>query len=313
MISKEKLSFDPTDAESLAASDIVGARLLAGTDGDELDSTSGALHVSDGGGSITVDATDLDIRDLAFATDSVDVSGSSVSISGDVNVTQGTSPWVVSATDLDIRDLAFATDKVDISGSSNVAVVDGGGSLTVDASDLDIRDLAFATDKVDVSGSSVSISGDVNVTQGTSPWVVSATDLDIRDLDAAQDSIESWTHDGSGNAITSTTGWLDVNIAGSDIEINVEDDKANTALLSTANSIGTTAEALLASQLAARRFLWVQNLGPNAMYVGDSSVTVANGIRFSNGAIGEFRFGPAISLFAVTNAGAADARMLEAS
>ena len=39
--------------------------------------------------------------------------------------------------------------------------------------------------------------------------------LDIRDLDAAQDSIESWTHDGTGNAITSTGGYLDVNIAAS--------------------------------------------------------------------------------------------------
>lgn len=62
--------------------------------------------------SIAVTATDLDIRDLAFATDSVDVSGSSVSISGDVNVTQGTSPWVVSATDLDIRDLSAAQDSI---------------------------------------------------------------------------------------------------------------------------------------------------------------------------------------------------------
>jgi hypothetical protein len=62
--------------------------------------------------SIEVSATDLDIRDLAFATDSVDVSGSEVSISGDVNVTQGTDPWIVSATDLDIRDLDAAQDSV---------------------------------------------------------------------------------------------------------------------------------------------------------------------------------------------------------
>lgn len=36
-----------------------------------------------------VSATDLDIRDLAFATDSVDVSGSSVSIAGVVATSQG--------------------------------------------------------------------------------------------------------------------------------------------------------------------------------------------------------------------------------
>lgn len=106
---------------------------------------------------VTVSATDLDIRDLAFATDKVDVTGSAVSITGTVTV---------SATDLDIRNLVFATDKVDVSGSS----------VTVTATDLDIRNLVFATDKVDVSGSAVTA-------------VVTATDLDIRDLTLATDAV----------------------------------------------------------------------------------------------------------------------------
>jgi len=82
---------------------------------------------------VTVSATDLDIRDLAFATDSVDVSGSSVSITGDVNVTQGTSPWVVSATDLDIRDLTAATDSVAswVNDGSGNAIASLGGALRV--------------------------------------------------------------------------------------------------------------------------------------------------------------------------------------
>lgn len=149
----------------------------------------GSINITDNGGSLTVDATDLDIRDLAFATDKVDVSGSSVD---------------VTATDLDIRDLAFATDKVDVSGSSNVAVTDGGGSLTVDATDLDIRDLAFATDKVDVSGSSVTVSGSVSVT---------ATDLDIRDLDATQDNVA--ISDGIDSLAINADGSINVNITDS--------------------------------------------------------------------------------------------------
>lgn len=48
----------------------------------------GSLNITDNGASITVDATDFDIRDLVFATDKVDVTGSSVT------ATQGTSPWV---------------------------------------------------------------------------------------------------------------------------------------------------------------------------------------------------------------------------
>lgn len=83
--------------------------------GNPIGSTGGALHISDAGGSLTVDAVDLDIRNLVFATDKVDVTGSSVT------ATQGTSPWVVG---------------------------DGGGSLTVDAVDLDIRNLLHTQDSV---------------------------------------------------------------------------------------------------------------------------------------------------------------------
>lgn len=51
---------------------------------------------------------------------------------------------------------------------------------------------------------------------------VTATDLDIRDLSAASDSVESWLHDGSGNAISSTTGALDVNVvAGVNVEVDL--------------------------------------------------------------------------------------------
>lgn len=114
-------------ADDVTAADVQGldvnsfGMVFDGTAWDRLRGTSGAVHINDGGNSITVDAVDLDIRDLAFATDSVDVSGSSVSITGTVAVTQSTSPWVIG---------------------------DGGGSITVDAVDLDIRDLSSATDSV---------------------------------------------------------------------------------------------------------------------------------------------------------------------
>lgn len=52
---------------------------------------------------VNIQNTNLDIRDLVFANDKVDVSGSSVT---------------VSSTDLDVRNLVFASDKVDVSGSS---------------------------------------------------------------------------------------------------------------------------------------------------------------------------------------------------
>ena len=42
-------------------------------------------------------------------------------------------------------------------GASAVNIQDGGNSITVDANNLDIRDLVFATDKVDVSNSTVAL------------------------------------------------------------------------------------------------------------------------------------------------------------
>lgn len=104
--------------------------------GNALASTGGSLHVSDGGGSLTVDASDLDIRDLDFAQDSVDVSGSEVSL--DAATLAALENITVSASDLDIRDLTFANDKVDVSGST----------IDITATDLDIRDLAAAQDSV---------------------------------------------------------------------------------------------------------------------------------------------------------------------
>ena len=78
----------------------------------------------DGAGAIAavVSATNLDIRDLVFATDKVDVSGSEVSL--DSATLAALENITVSATNLDIRDLVFATDKVDVSGSTILTQMD---------------------------------------------------------------------------------------------------------------------------------------------------------------------------------------------
>lgn len=72
---------------------VTGAKVIV-TDGTDNLAVNG-----DGSVNAVVTATDLDVRDLAFATDRVDVTGSSVT---------------VSATDLDIRDLSASTDSVKV-------------------------------------------------------------------------------------------------------------------------------------------------------------------------------------------------------
>lgn len=72
--------------------------------------------IGDGGGSITVDAVNLDIRDLIHTQDSIAI--------GD------------------------GTDLLAINADGSLNITDNGGSLTVDAIDLDIRDLAHTQDSV---------------------------------------------------------------------------------------------------------------------------------------------------------------------
>lgn len=155
----------------------------------------------------TMTATDLDIRDLAFATDKVDVTGSQVSL--DSTTLAALENITVSATDLDIRNLSDATDSVSAkqSGTWTVdAVQSGSWTVTATATDLDIRDLAFATDKVDVSGSSVELGA--TTLAALENITVSATDLDIRNLSNATDSVTA--HQGGSWSVTASATDLDI-------------------------------------------------------------------------------------------------------
>lgn len=190
-------------------------------------------------------------------------------------------------------------------------------SLTVTATDLDIRDLSASQDNVAISDGTdtleVNADGSINITDNGGSLTVDAVDLDIRDLTAASDSVESWTHDGTGNAITSTTGHLDVNIASSDIEIDVEDDLADTALAAASETVTTTSGALNTSDLANRRFIWFFNNGNKSVFIGPSGVTTGTGFPIPAGSLLEARIGPSVAIHAVAASGSQDIRVLQAS
>lgn len=88
---------DGTDTLAINADGSLNATLVGTSEVRITDGTDTLAVNADGSINSVVTATNLDIRDLAFATDKVDVSGSSVT---------------VTATDLDIRDLTSATDSV---------------------------------------------------------------------------------------------------------------------------------------------------------------------------------------------------------
>lgn len=212
---KNRLIFDTTDAASIADSDSVGAFLRA-SDGTLLTHT-------DVGGKKALDvrvAEGINVEvDLNYADDSV-------------TAHQG-GTWTV------------ALDSATLAALETINV---GNTVTVQATDLDIRNLVFATDKVDVSGSSVSISNSVSVN------------------DAAL---------------------------------------ANTAIANAAKTlaVANTAESVIASALANRKYAWIYNNDNTRIFVGTTGVTATNGFPLSPGSVMELRAGAAVDIKFVGSTG----------
>jgi len=92
-------------------------------------------------------------------------------------------------------------------------------------SDLDIRDLVYTQDSVTAHQGGTwtidSITNDVSIDDGGNSITVDANQLDIDDLNATDDAVAAWLNDGSGNAIGSTGGALDVNVASGDLSVDL--------------------------------------------------------------------------------------------
>lgn len=288
-ISKDKLVADPAiayDGDSVIV-------LLRDAAGNALTSTAGSLNANVTN-TVTVQATNLDIRDLSSASDSV-------------TVVQGTSPWVVSATDLDIRNLVFATDKVDVSGSS-VSIT---GDVNVTATNLDIRDLSHVADSIRIGDGTdflaVNADGSINVTgtftilgQYAEDSAHASGNVGIYNLAVRSDAPAVATS-ADGDYASQTVD------AYNRLWVNAG---ANVSISSSAASV-TTTSALLVASTAGRRRIMVQNAGTKPIYVGASGVTTASGIKLNSGGSYEFELGPALALHAVADSGTQDVRVMQ--
>jgi hypothetical protein len=303
-LSKEKLVFDASAADD---TDNVGAFLRA-SDGTLLTHTdvSGkkALDVNVAN-EVTVSATDLDIRDLDEATDSVTAhQGGSWTVDVGNTVT-------VQATDLDIRNLVFADDKVDVSGS----LVD------VQATDFDIRDLSHTQDNIAIAqggntmvvnaDGSINVNADIDVVTGAEKAEDSAhTSGDIGQyvLAVRQDTLASSTSADGDYAS------FKVNEQGAlYVEVVKQAAASLDSFLVSQNTVDTTAELVVASALVGRRKILIQNTSGNrTVFIGhDSSVTAANGIRLSAGSAIELDLAEGVDIYAIANGAGADLRIAE--
>lgn len=196
----------------------------------------------------TVQATNLDIRDLSSASDSVTVTGG-VTISGTVAVTQS-GTW----------------DEVGINDSGNSITVDNaalsvvGGGAEATALRVTIASDSTGVLSVDDNGSSLTVDGTVAATQSgtwtvqpgntqnTTPWLAAihdgTTKATVREL-GTNDALNVALVDGSGNQVTSfgggtqyTEGDTDASITGTAMLM----EGAGNALVA---AQGTAADGLL--------------------------------------------------------------------
>lgn len=229
-------------------------------------------------------------------------------------------------------------------GDDGTAIGHVGDALKVDigsVADLDIRDLTHVSDSVKIGDGTeflaIDASGNIGVTDAGGSLTVDATDLDIRDLNFATDSVTSRMQDGSGNALSSTAGALDINVASGNLSVdldhagdsvrlgdgttltNVTTDNRletfhapNSSAQNSTASVGLTAVELASSPLSNRKKILVQNNGDKAIYIGgDNTVTTANGICIPKGASFELDWGANVNMWAISSAAAQDVRVME--
>jgi hypothetical protein len=201
---------------------------------------------------------------------------------------------------LDRLDSAFAS--IEIKDASGQALaIDGSGFLTtningtvaISATDLDIRDLDSAQDNVEIqnaAGQALAIDGSGFLTvNGNGTFTVSATDLDIRDLAFATDSVTA--HQGGvwSFTIDNVSTWEN-----------------------TVETPGTTAAEIVATPLANRCKMIIQNTGNQDAYIGpDNTVTDANGLCIPKGSSAELPFDVTADIWAITGASTTTLRVSE--
>jgi len=195
---------------------------------------------------------------------------------------------------IEIKDASGQALAIDGSGYLTANI---NGSVTVSASDLDIRDLTSVSDSVAAvqSGAwtvAATQSGTWNigtVASITADVTVTASDLDIRDLAFASDSVTAHQGGSWSMTIDNISSWKN-----------------------TASSVTNTAAEIVATPLANRVKMLIQNLGANDVYAGpDNAVTSSNGMKIPKGSSMEMNFDTGSDIWLITSAGTANIRVSE--
>jgi len=222
----EQLLIDASGNANTVVNNAAGASAVNIQDGGNSITVDGTVAIS---GTVTVSATDLDIRDLVFATDKVDISGSTLAANSGVDIGDVTINNAAGAAAVNIQD-----------GGNVISIDDGGGSITVDGTvtatndSVLVDDSAFgiATDSVTGMGALADETASDSVDEGDIGLLRMTLDRKLLTrVDNAGGASAVNIQDG-GNAITidgTLTGITnDVNIADGGNSITVDGTVAAT-------------------------------------------------------------------------------------
>lgn len=309
MLSKDKLAFDPanpddldnvgsylraSDGTLLTHTDVGGKKSLDVNVANQIDirtlTQTDEITAFQGTNPWTVDATDLDIRDLDHAQDDVAIAqggntmtvntDGSINVNADIDVTNGAEK---------VEDTAHTTGDV---GQYVLGVRQDTLAGSVDA------DGDYGSFKMNSLGEL---------------YTTSALRSEIAD-DAAD--TENPIKVGS----QAVSGALSAVSASGD-RANLTSDLYRRVYVNTSSNIGasyaaetvtTTAAQIASTALGGRRKLAVQNLGNKNIFIGfDASVTASNGLRVVGSGYLELDAGEDIDFFAIADTGSQDIRVIQ--
>jgi len=342
-IGKDKLVFDVT--ADLSDNDNIGAFVRAGTDGQQISWTNIGLIAAQFTGqvagmttNVTIDADTAGVAgNITLTADSVtDIDGlisawNLANPSNTITLTTGDGSQVPTA-DITLAGGADGKDGLDVNVINDITV----GSITSDVNivsnfeydedtahgDGDTGAFVLAV-RHDADTSLVSADGDYAPLQVDSIGrLKTVTDIDSITLDIqyAEDSAHI---DGDIGAFmlsvrddvptSSTSADGDYQSFKTDAVGRLWNNfSSNIGLLNTATSVTDSATILVATPLANRVSLMVQNLSNSAIYVGGSGVTTSTGVRVAAGAELSLDLGDNVDFYAIANTGkTCDIRVLE--
>jgi len=338
----KRLVFDTTDVDSLAASDRVGAFVIADdgtlitktTDGSkerldvntELGKAEDSAHVDGDTGAMA----------LAVRNDS---EGSLVDTDGDYAPLQVDSLGRLRViADLDVTNLAEkAEDSVHTTGDIGNFVlgirmddVDGANSALLAGTEGDYQGL-FTSAKGELhtrDNDSIDLLTTIDTDTGVIAGDTTSIDAILTALSKAEDSVHGSGDQGimalavRNDAETPLAADGDyiplmVNSDGALLTISpMQDDAlADTAIANAVNTlaVASTAEDVVAAPLASRKYLWIYNNDNRDIFIGASGVTVAAGFPLPPDGFMELRLGASVDIEWISTKVSHEIRTLEIS